>query len=56
VIDLVYRPRNTRLLREAARAGWDVVDGAEVLVGQAARQFMIWTGRVPDIAAMRAAL
>jgi shikimate dehydrogenase len=52
VVDLVYRPGGTRLVREAERA----VDGLEVLVQQGARSFAIWTGDEPDLDRMRAAV
>ena len=45
VYDLVYNPRVTRLLGEAAAAGCDTIDGLPMLVAQAARQFEWWTGR-----------
>jgi 3-dehydroquinate dehydratase / shikimate dehydrogenase len=55
VYDLVYNPRETRLLREAAAAGCDTLGGLEMLVAQAQQQFHLWTGRVPDAALMQAA-
>ena len=53
--DLVYNPRPTRLLREAAAAGCATLDGLDMLVEQAARQFEWWTGRRPSTEVMRAA-
>ena len=53
--DLVYNPRPTRLLREAAAAGCATLDGLDMLVEQAARQFEWWTGRKPSTEVMRAA-
>lgn len=44
VMDMVYAPLETRLLREAAAAGCTVVDGLEMLIAQAAAQFEAWTG------------
>jgi len=55
VYDLVYNPRETRLLREAAAAGLETLGGLEMLVAQAQRQFLLWTGRLPDAGVMRAA-
>lgn len=55
VYDLTYNPRDTRLLREARAAGCETIDGLEMLIGQGARQFEIWTGEHPDIGAMREA-
>jgi 3-dehydroquinate dehydratase/shikimate dehydrogenase len=56
VMDMVYAPRETRLLREARERGCTVIDGLEMLLAQAAAQFEIWTGRGAPVAAMRAAL
>ena len=55
VYDLVYNPLETRLLREAARAGCQTIGGLEMLVAQAVEQFEWWTGRRPSAPAMRAA-
>ena len=46
--DLVYNPRDTRLLREARAAGCETLDGLAMLVAQAELQFEIWTGRRPS--------
>jgi 3-dehydroquinate dehydratase/shikimate dehydrogenase len=48
VYDLVYNPRPTRLLRDAAAAGCRTLDGLDMLVAQAIRQFAWWTGVTPD--------
>lgn len=56
VLDLVYRPSPTRLVREARAAGALAHDGAGVLLRQAALSFAMWTGRQPPVDAMRAAL
>jgi shikimate dehydrogenase len=55
VIDLVYRPGGTLLLREARRRGSRVVDGLEFLVAQGALSFRLWTGREAPRAVMREA-
>jgi 3-dehydroquinate dehydratase/shikimate dehydrogenase len=44
VYDLVYNPRPTRLLRDAAARGARTIDGLEMLIEQARRQFAWWTG------------
>ncbi len=55
VFDMVYRPRPTRLLREAAAAGAATLDGLDMLLRQAAGQVRFWTGREGPLPAMRAA-
>lgn len=44
VLDCVYKPLRTPLLIAAERAGLKTIDGAAMLVAQAARQFTLWTG------------
>jgi len=56
VLDAVYRPRETRLLRDAERAGAGTVDGGRMLVEQGAAAFERWTGRDAPTEAMAAAL
>lgn len=55
VVDLVYVPVETPLLRLAAEAGARPVDGIGMLVHQAARAVALWTGQEPDAAVMKAA-
>jgi shikimate dehydrogenase len=55
LLDVVYRPWPTALARAWVAAGGVAVPGLEMLVHQAARQVRTWTGREPDVAAMRAA-
>lgn len=55
VFDLVYRPRQTQLLRQAAAAGAKTIDGLGMLIYQAALAFEIWTGQWPSIDVMRRA-
>ncbi|MBX5476982.1 MAG: shikimate dehydrogenase [Clostridia bacterium] len=54
--DMVYGPRRTRLLRQAALAGWDAVDGIDMLVRQASLSWELWFGGPAPESAMRAAL
>jgi shikimate dehydrogenase len=49
VMDIVYSPLKTKLLREAEEKGCQTIDGLEMLARQGAAQFEIWTGRRPDI-------
>jgi shikimate dehydrogenase len=45
VMDIVYRPLLTRLLREAQAHGARTIDGLQMLIHQATAQFELWTGR-----------
>jgi shikimate dehydrogenase len=46
VLDLMYVPRDTRLLRDAKSAGAsDVLNGDTMLLHQTAAAFNLWTGR-----------
>ena len=45
VMDIVYRPLQTKLLREAKEKGCVTVDGLEMLIRQGMAQFEIWTGK-----------
>ena len=56
VLDAVYRPLETRLLRDAAEAGATTVDGAWMLLYQGVEAFEIWTGREAPVDAMNDAL
>jgi len=53
VMDAVYSPLETRLLREAKQAGCIVVDGLNMFVYQGAGQFALWTGRKAPVELMR---
>ena len=50
--DLVYVPRPTQWLVEAAAAGARSVDGLGMLVHQAAAQLVLWTGEQAPVEAM----
>ncbi|MDI7278261.1 MAG: shikimate dehydrogenase [Anaerolineae bacterium] len=52
VLDLVYAPRQTRLLRDAAAQGCRVIEGLRVLVYQGALSFECWTGRAAPVEVM----
>jgi len=56
VMDIVYAPLATRLLTEAEKRGCRTIDGLAMLLGQAAVQLKIWTGRRPPLDIMRQAL
>jgi shikimate dehydrogenase len=56
VYDLIYRPRETALLREAKRRGCRVLGGLGMLLYQGALAFELWTGQKASEEAMRRAL
>jgi shikimate dehydrogenase len=56
VLDAVYRPLETRLLREAGAVGALTVDGAWMLLFQGAAAFERWTGREAPVDPMNRAL
>ena len=56
VVDMVYEPLKTSLLERAESRGLVVVDGLGMLLHQGAIAFEMWTGLVPPLDVMRAAL
>lgn len=48
VSDVVYRPLETELIRQAAKRGHPVLDGGRMAVGQACASLQIITGSQPD--------
>jgi shikimate dehydrogenase len=56
VLDLVYAPTPTDLMRRARGAGARAEDGLGLLLRQGALQFELWTGRVAPLDVMRHAL
>jgi shikimate dehydrogenase len=56
VMDIVYKPIETALVRAARRAGAETVHGGRMLLYQAARQFELYTGHDAPLEAMDAAL
>jgi shikimate dehydrogenase len=53
VFDVVYNPRETRLLREARTKRCRVISGVEMFIHQAVAQFELFTGQNAPVAAMR---
>jgi len=53
VMDLVYNPRQTRLLSAARARGCTTVEGLEMFVAQGAAQIGLWTNRPAPVALMR---
>ena len=57
VFDIVYNPAETKLLREAKKAGVQtIIEGVKMLVYQGAASFRIWTGMEPPVEVMEAAV
>jgi shikimate dehydrogenase len=56
VIDLIYNPPKTELLKTAERLGARVQNGLKMLVYQGAASFKIWTGIEPPIEEMEKAI
>ena len=56
VLDAVYRPLETRLLRDAADVGATTVDGAWMLLYQGVEALELWTGRDAPVDAMNETL
>lgn len=52
VLDSVYEPEETRLLREARARGARCISGKWMLIEQALEQLRLWTGRAPDAAVL----
>jgi len=56
VFDTIYNPRQTKLLKLAARRGIETVSGVDMFVAQGTAQWEIWTGQRAPVAAMREAV
>jgi 3-dehydroquinate dehydratase / shikimate dehydrogenase len=53
VFDTVYNPEQTLLLKEAREVGCQVITGVDMFIGQAALQFLLFTGRDAPTGLMR---
>ncbi|MBX3325452.1 MAG: shikimate dehydrogenase [Nitrospira sp.] len=56
VMDIVYNPRETQLLKDAKRVGCKTIPGLEMFLNQAVTQFELWTNQSAPVAVMRAVL
>ena len=56
IYDLVYNPRETKLLKDARAQGLNATTGLGMLIEQAALSFELWTGHRPSREAMRASI
>jgi len=55
VYDMIYRPAQTALLRQAAELGLPHANGLSMLIHQGARSLGIWTGATVPVPVMQAA-
>jgi 3-dehydroquinate dehydratase/shikimate dehydrogenase len=53
LMEMVYFPAETRLVKMARAKGIEVISGAEMFVHQGARQFEIWTGKPAPLEEMQ---
>ena len=56
VMDIVYNPLQTELLKKAAALGCRVIPGIRMFIHQGAEQFRLWTGLPAPVRAMEAAV
>lgn len=56
VMDMIFNPPETPLLRAAAAHGCQTINGLSMLLYQGTQAFELWTGRDAPVAAMRKAL
>ena len=56
VMDIVYNPRDTQLLKDAKAAGCRTIPGLEMFLYQAAAQFELWTNQAAPADVMRSVL
>ncbi|MBN1381885.1 MAG: shikimate dehydrogenase [Deltaproteobacteria bacterium] len=53
VMDVIYNPLKTQLLRDAEKAGCTILSGLEMFIHQGAEQLKLWTGQEPPRELMR---
>lgn len=56
VMDIVYNPLETKLLKDAKHAGCKTIAGLEMFLHQAVAQFELWTSQRAPVDAMRTVL
>jgi shikimate dehydrogenase len=56
IYDLVYNPRETKLVRDAHAQGLNAITGLGMLIEQAALAFEIWTNHIPSRESMHASV
>ncbi len=53
VLDVIYNPLKTKLLRDAEAKGCQTISGLEMFIHQGAGQLKLWTGQDAPVALMR---
>ena len=53
VMDMIFNPHKTKLLKEAARKKCMIVSGIDMLINQAALQFKLWTSKEAPVILMK---
>jgi len=53
IFDIIYKPKETKLLKEAKKKGAKIIHGYEMLVNQGEKSIELWTGKKPSIVIMR---
>jgi len=56
VMDIIYNPLKTRLIKEAENIGCMTIDGISMFVYQGAFQFELWTGKKAPVEVMKKAV
>ncbi|MBD3156353.1 shikimate dehydrogenase [Candidatus Peregrinibacteria bacterium] len=56
VMEMIYTPRNTRIIRDAQKAGAQTITGERMLLHQGAAAFSLWTSQKAPFAAMEKAV
>jgi shikimate dehydrogenase len=56
IYDLVYNPRETKLVKDARAQGLQATTGLGMLIEQAALSFELWTGQTPPRETLRASV
>ena len=56
IVDIIYNPWETTLLKEARKAGCRTRSGLGMFVHQGAEQIRLWTGREPPVESMKRAV
>lgn len=56
IMDTIYNPLETKLLKEAKERGCTVIGGFNMLIYQGATQFELWTGKEAPVSIMQEAV